>query len=90
MSHKDLERSWVITRQHLNTAKLELPTERLAGYEDWLSHNELELAFDELEAIGNEATRSKTFWSELLAAAKNMRLQDHADRCRKKLSEMDA
>jgi hypothetical protein len=90
MNRKNLERSWEVARQHLNAAKSELPTERLAGYEDWLSHNELELAFDELEAIGNEAARSRTFWSELLAAAKNMRLRDRADRCRKKLRELDA
>lgn len=51
------------------------------NYEDWLSHNELELAFDELEGIGDEIDFSHAFWSEMLAAAENMSLLKHAERC---------
>jgi hypothetical protein len=83
MASDELQRSWQITRQHLDAARSQLPKE----YEDWLAHNELELAFDELEGIGLEVTCNHAFWSELLAAAENMSLPEHAERCRQQLSE---
>jgi hypothetical protein len=93
MPSDELQRSWQITTQHLEAAKHNLPEELpnwvksgpLLQYEEWLSHNELELAFDELEEIGHEIHCNQVFWSELLAAAENMRLLGHAERCRQQL-----
>ncbi len=59
---------------------------QLLNYEEWLSHNELELAFDELEGIGQEIDCEQRFWFELLAAALEMSLPKHAERCRQRLS----
>ena len=89
MVDRDLQRSWQVTTQHLETAKqrlgARLSAESLLPYEDFLSHNELELAFDELESIGCTVDCEHGFWAELLAAAENMSLQEHADRCRQRL-----
>ena len=62
--------------------------ERLAEYEEYLAHNELELALDELEQIGEEGVRSISYWQNLLAAADNMGLAKHAVRYRRKLNEL--
>ena len=94
MAGKTLEESWRSTTRHLESARVHLPLdlpahvefESLVRYEEWLSHNELELAFDELEGIGVEVDcRQSTFWSELLAAAEEMSLPKHAERCRQRL-----
>jgi hypothetical protein len=94
MASKDLQRIWQVVRKHLEAAREQLPAELprhlkcgpLLHYEDCLSHNELELAFDELEGIGHEVDCKQAFWSELLAAAENMSLPKHAERCRQRLA----
>lgn len=86
----ELEQSWAITKRHLAAAKQELPVQlpkfedgwSPERYDEWFSHNELELAFDELEGIGAQVECSRRFWEELLAAAENMGLTEHAARCR--------
>ena len=88
-----LEESWDLTRHHLEKARGLLPTllredpdgGSLSEYEDFLSHNELGLAFDELEMIGMENPCPPEFWKEMVAAAENMKLKEQADRCRAKL-----
>ena len=83
-----LKRSWKVTRKHLNTARHLLPLEsQLSGQEDWLSHNELELAFDELENIGMENDCPTKFWQELLYAAQNMGLKEGVARCKRKIEQ---
>lgn len=82
--------SWNITRLHLDNARNLLPSSLLESgsieaYEELLSHNELELAFDELEMLGEASSSSSEFWQELLAAAENMGLIEQAERCRTKL-----
>ena len=94
MADKHLIESWKRTTRHLLAAMDELPAEiphmddgwSLARCQEWLDHNELELAFDELEGIGDEMGCSRRFWQELLAAAENMGLDDHSSRCRKRLT----
>ena len=92
---KNLEEGWQITLRHLEAARAQLPLdlpasvklECLTRYDECLSANELELAFDELEEFGIEVEgRHSTFWSELLAAAEEMSLPEHAERCRQRLS----
>ena len=89
----NLHKSWEITRLHLEKARNLLPSTlnespeggSLAEYEDFLSHNELGLAFDELELIGLENPCPPEFWQEMLDAAENMQLNEQAERCRAKL-----
>jgi hypothetical protein len=62
-----LEKSWSRTRNHLKDAAKCLPPNPKASddggslelFEDWLKHNELENALDELELLG-EANESET------------------------------
>ena len=90
MNRTELQRGWKITRSHLATARSFIPDTispsdegySLANYGDWLSHNEFELAFDELEGLGHENEFGLQFWAALLAAAENMGLNNHAGRCR--------
>jgi hypothetical protein len=93
MDRDELIRSWQVTRRHLDTARRQLPDElpvleeggSIRDYEDYLSHNELELAFDELECIGHQTRCGEPFWAALLTAAENMALAAHAERCRRQL-----
>jgi hypothetical protein len=85
-----LENSWANTCRHLEAAKECLvgqhgiDKEALNEYQGFLDHNELELALDELEAVGEEATSDQRFWQYLILAAENMGLQKHAARYRGK------
>jgi hypothetical protein len=89
----NLNKSWEITRLHLEKARNLLPSSskesseggNLAEFEDFLSHNELGLAFDELELIGLENPCPPEFWQEMLVAAGTMQLFEQAERCRAKL-----
>ena len=98
MTREELQRSWQITIGHLNAARDEISAHSadaefrtvMARYEDWLSQNELEFAFDELDGFASTRNFSETFWSELFAAAKNMGLAENAERCRVKCIETRA
>ena len=78
----DLQESWEITRRHRERARQLLPPSlkedaeggNLTAFEDFLSHNELGLAFDELEMIGMGNPCPPEFWREKLAAEENMQL----------------
>lgn len=48
----------------------------------YILSNKLELAFDELEALGRLNSCSSEFWNELFAAAKKMGTVDRAKKCR--------
>jgi hypothetical protein len=98
MDRKDLEKSWRKTTRHLKAAREQLPKE-VAGaeegwsiqqYEEWLAHNELELAFDELEGLGDEHNCGRGFWLEMHAAAENMGLLDKATRCQERADKASA
>jgi hypothetical protein len=85
-----LENSWAITCRHLEAAKECLmdrhgiSKEALGEYQGFLDHNELELALDELEAVGEATKSDRHFWKFLLLAAENMSLSRHAARYREK------
>jgi hypothetical protein len=89
----DLRKSWKITQNHLEAAysllplliKEELSVGSVERFHEWLAHNELELALDELEGLGQLNNCSSAFWRELLAAAQNMNLQGHVVRYKSKL-----
>jgi hypothetical protein len=54
----------------------------LAQYEEWLDHNELELALDELADLGWANRSPQEFWECLGQAAGNMGLHECAARLR--------
>ena len=53
-------------------------------YKEFLSHNEFELALDELEGLGPNNPVTEEFWAQLLAAAEEMGLRLHAMRYRQR------
>jgi len=77
-------------REQLNAAARSLPTPVRSGedggtieaFHGWLDHNELELALDELEMLGNANEVPDDFWSRLATAAQLMELEAHEARCR--------
>lgn len=89
----DLKESWAITKRHLETGVSLLPenvhSDPEAGsverFKDYIEHNELELALDELEGLGEANPCGPSFWKELLVAAETMQLSKQAERYRSKL-----
>jgi hypothetical protein len=83
-----LIRSWEITRTHLNRALLALPEtiadkgarDALAEYHEYLDHNELGLAFEQLYHVGAMTLVPEEFWQHLRLAADNMGLIDGMER----------
>jgi len=79
-----LQQSWEMTRADLERARNLIPSSKdesdLAQYVEFLEANELELALDELEAIGSETACPPEFWRVLLSAAEGMHLTEHVTR----------
>jgi len=81
-----LEESWCRTRAHLDAAARLLAGEPKRGaeagsfavYSDWLEHNELEIALDELLLLGEANSVVTGFWQALLDAANEMKLDARA------------
>jgi hypothetical protein len=94
-NRRALEQSWHRTRRHLDTAARLLPADpkrgpdggSIAAYSDWLEHNELELALDELLMLGEANSAGTEFWQTLLEAANEMKLDAHAAGISRLLSE---
>ena len=96
MADRDrLHESWARTRTHLGRAAVLLPVSPVESadggcvrrYREWIEHNELELALDELEGLGDRSNVPGEFWSHLLDAAKEMGLRDHVLRLGRRSSE---
>lgn len=92
MMNQALLDSWAITLRHLAASRYYLPEKlgedsaaRWLEIEDFLHHNELGLALDDLEMLGNELDAPKEFWHELFLAAQKMELKEHAARIHAKL-----
>lgn len=90
-TREDLLTLWNDVRGHLAKAHALLPDEpeegpvfggNLTALAEFLEHNELELALDELEHLGLANNCRGVFWSELLSAAELMGLSAHAIRYR--------
>ncbi|HKV12229.1 MAG TPA: hypothetical protein VJ725_29055, partial [Thermoanaerobaculia bacterium] len=88
-----LHRLWAEVRQRLEAAARLLPNPvrsgddggTLAAFYDWLEHNELELAFDELEMLGEANDVPDDYWLQLAAAARAMKLEAGEARCRSRV-----
>lgn len=85
MTRKELEQKWEKTRGFLEAAAKLLPPsisrtgDRLVRYREWLEHNELELAYDELKGIGDDILLPRQFWEALKNAAISMELPKQLD-----------
>ena len=66
----------------------DIETGSLGRFEEWLGHNELELALDELEGLGEMNACSPRFWRELSHAARNMGLRKRSARYEAKLDRL--
>ena len=91
----ELELVWIKVRAHLEAAVGHLPEPprsrdragSLEGYREFLAHNELGLAFDELELLGTANDVPDAYWRELAAAALLMKLDSRAELCRSRIEE---
>ena len=80
----DLPKLWALIEADLYEARSTLPDDAashpaIRQYEEFLEHNELELACDMLEAYAEENRVSKEFWIALHDAAAKMRLPVQID-----------
>jgi hypothetical protein len=76
----DLPKLWALIRTDLARARQTLPKDStshkaIRDYQDFLDHNELELACDMLEAYAEDHEISKEFWLALRDAATKMQLR---------------
>ncbi len=93
MIRAQLEVLWGRIRKRLDCAARLLPDPvqvsedggTLESYAKWLQHNELELAFDELEMIGTANKVPDDYWVHLAAAAELMNLGAREARCRSRI-----
>ena len=81
----DLPKLWAQIRADLEQARITLLNDAandklMSHYEEFLSHNELELACDMLESYAESHRVAKEFWVALRDAATKMELYDRARR----------
>jgi hypothetical protein len=84
----DLHQHWAETERQLRAARAELSAVPHQGpslgtddrYQEYLDANELQLALEELEGLGEQNEASPVFWNMLRIAAERMQLSEHAVR----------
>jgi len=59
----------------------ELQLQTLKDFDEFIEHNELGLAYDQLIYLSETVPVPKEFWKEMLSAAKEMKLEDEVKRC---------
>jgi hypothetical protein len=86
MAGAELLRLWAAVRQDFERARALLPSRpsqsegNVARLVEWLDHNELGLALDELESLGQDNAAGPEYWRNLLSAAERMELAEHVAR----------
>jgi hypothetical protein len=86
MADAALRRLWAAVRRDFDRARALLPARpaeiegRVTQFDEWLDHNELELALDELESLGEDNTTPPAYWEHLRSAAERMGLDGHVAR----------
>jgi hypothetical protein len=83
-----LQASWERTTGHLLEARsmLAVSDDLLLDFTEYLEHNELELALDELEGVALEIGAPEGFWKKANEAAREMGLLDHVRRYSARIS----
>jgi hypothetical protein len=97
MASSELQESWRRTtellrdaRSHLSEAAEGICEDEIAEFEDYLSHNELELALDSLEAAVFKSPCETLRVLELsISAAESMGLKHHAARYRAEIERVN-
>ena len=80
-----LAKQWAVIEQLLREAAVQVQlTPYFAEFEDFLGHNELEIALDTLAAAGEECSVSPEYWRLLKQAADVMGLKAKAAEFRHK------
>ncbi|MBR0721431.1 hypothetical protein [Bradyrhizobium manausense] len=97
MPDHQLIKSWKITETLLERARHALPDSPaqheharvtlLKQYQEFLAHNELELALDTIEELGHLLSAHGGFWRDLERAAENMGLSGRLPALRKAFSD---
>lgn len=86
MTNLALRQLWAAVRRDFDQARALLPSApvevegNIARLTEWLDHNELELALEELEALGEDNQAGVAYWSCLHSAAVRMELTEHVKR----------
>ena len=86
MADESLHQLWAAVRVDFNEAIKLLPSPPVesegssARLTEWLTHNELGLALDELEALGDDNAASSEYWQSLARAAERMGLTEQKGR----------
>lgn len=78
-----LEKQWKLTKAELESARAYIPSEGFGNevakylheYNEYLEYNELELALDMLEEIGESMSLPEGFWRSAKKAAEIMGLE---------------
>lgn len=84
MASKELQALWARIEADLRRARSFLPADAdsdgvLSEYQEFLEHNELELACDTLEQYAEERLVEAAFWLALRDAAAKMSLQERVN-----------
>ena len=87
-SHVEL---WAIIESDLTRARNSSPDAAandatIREYQEYIDHNELELAWDMLEAYAEDHFVRRDFWLALRDAATKMELSDRANRYERRIS----
>ena len=79
----DFTASWARTRRHLADARATLPpsatVDEFAAFDEYMTHNELGLALDELAHSAEPSDAATAFWEALRAAVEEMALTEEDD-----------
>jgi hypothetical protein len=82
MTSSELLAQWKITEGWLREARLcivvnsDSAEDNLNSFKEYLSHNELELALDELAEVAMRSPQGHHFWDSMLQAAASMKLDE--------------
>jgi hypothetical protein len=92
MADAAMRKLWRAVRSDFDRARAMLPTQtnETEGSPDrldeWLDHNELELALDELESLGEDNASPPDYWRILASAAERMGLTEHMARLSQRIA----
>ncbi len=96
MADARLRQLWEAVRRDFDRARALLPSPSaenkgsVARLGEWLGHNELELALEELEALGEDNAAPRDFWEALASVAERMNLAEHKARLTARYTDSNA
>ena len=80
-----LKKQWEVTRSLLSEAAVQVSSmPGFSSFGEYIEHNELELALNVLEQLGEQSTVNAGYWQNLYKASEVMGLQTHYGDLRQK------